>query len=71
MQQPHSGAPQKTHSPQGLYHPRFEHDACGIGFVAHVKGRKSHEIVQQALTVLQNMDHRGAPAPPDWPAPTN
>jgi glutamate synthase (ferredoxin) len=60
MQQPHSGAPQGINPPQGLYHPRFEHDACGIGFVAHVKGRKSHEIVQQALTVLQNMDHRGA-----------
>jgi len=45
---------------QGLYDPRFEHDACGIGFVVNIKGEKSHEIVQQALTVLQNLDHRGA-----------
>ena len=45
---------------QGLYDPRYEHDACGIGFVVNVKGRKSHEIVDQALTVLENLDHRGA-----------
>jgi glutamate synthase domain-containing protein 2/glutamate synthase domain-containing protein 1/glutamate synthase domain-containing protein 3 len=45
---------------QGLYDPRFEHDACGIGFVVHIKGQKSYEIVQQALTVLKNLDHRGA-----------
>ena len=45
---------------QGLYDPRYEHDACGIGFVVNIKGEKSHEIVQQALTVLQNLDHRGA-----------
>src|SRR5712691_10598454 len=45
---------------QGLYDPRFEHYACGIGFVVNIKGEKSHEIVQQALTVLQNLDHRGA-----------
>ena len=45
---------------QGLYDPRFEHDACGIGFVVNIKGEKSHELVQQALTVLQNLDHRGA-----------
>lgn len=44
---------------QGLYDPRFEHDACGMGFVANIKGRKSHEIVRQALTVLGNLDHRG------------
>jgi glutamate synthase (ferredoxin) len=46
--------------PQGLYDPRFEHDACGVGFVANVKGRKSHTIIQQALQVLLNLDHRGA-----------
>ncbi len=46
--------------PQGLYDPRFEHDACGTGFVAHIKGQKSHEIVRQALTALENMSHRGA-----------
>src|ERR1700744_4402074 len=45
---------------QGLYDPQFEHDACGVGFVAHVKGKKSHEIITQALTVLLNLDHRGA-----------
>ncbi|RED63181.1 glutamate synthase large subunit [Cohnella lupini] len=44
---------------QGLYDPQFEHDACGMGFVANIKGRKSHEIVRQALTVLGNLDHRG------------
>ena len=51
-----SGLPEK----QGLYDPRFEHDACGVGFVVHIKGEKSHEIVAQALTVLENLDHRGA-----------
>ncbi len=45
---------------QGLYDSRFEHDACGTGFVAHVKGEQSHQIVRQALTALQNMSHRGA-----------
>ena len=45
---------------QGLYDPRYEHDACGIGFVVNVKGKKSHQIVDQALTVLENLDHRGA-----------
>ncbi len=50
-----SGLPPK----QGLYDPRFEHDACGIGFVANIKGKKSNEILHQALTVLVNLDHRG------------
>ena len=45
---------------QGLYDPRFEHDACGVGFVAHLKGKKSAEIVQQGLQILINLDHRGA-----------
>ncbi|WP_017716126.1 glutamate synthase large subunit [Kamptonema formosum] len=45
---------------QGLYDPQFEHDACGVGFIVHMKGNKSHEIVEQALTVLVNLDHRGA-----------
>ncbi|NTV02996.1 MAG: glutamate synthase large subunit [Chlorobiaceae bacterium] len=44
----------------GLYDQRFEHDACGVGFVAHIKGVKSHEIIQQGLQVLVNMTHRGA-----------
>ena len=45
---------------QGLYDPRNEHDACGVGFVAHIKGKKSHEIVSQGLKILENLDHRGA-----------
>ncbi len=45
---------------QGLYDPRFEHDACGVGFVVNIKGHKSHTIIRQALTVLLNLDHRGA-----------
>jgi glutamate synthase (NADPH/NADH) large chain len=45
---------------QGLYDPQFEHDACGIGFVANVKGEKSHEIVSKAIRVLINLNHRGA-----------
>ncbi len=44
----------------GLYHPSFEHDACGIGFVANIKGSKSHQHISDALTVLENMEHRGA-----------
>ena len=46
--------------PQGLYDPQFEHDSCGVGFVCHVKGEKSHEIVQLGLTVLKRLTHRGA-----------
>ncbi|QQR81510.1 MAG: glutamate synthase large subunit [Deltaproteobacteria bacterium] len=45
---------------QGLYDPRFEHDACGVGFVVNMHGQKSHEIVHQGLTVLNNLRHRGA-----------
>ncbi|MEE2804673.1 MAG: glutamate synthase central domain-containing protein, partial [Pseudomonadota bacterium] len=44
----------------GLYDPRFEHDSCGVGFVAHIKGERSHQILQDANTILVNMDHRGA-----------
>jgi glutamate synthase (NADPH/NADH) large chain/glutamate synthase (ferredoxin) len=44
----------------GLYDPTQEHDSCGVGFVAHIKGEKSHAIVQQALQILENLDHRGA-----------
>ncbi|TEB11462.1 glutamate synthase large subunit [Pelotomaculum propionicicum] len=51
-----SGLPPK----QGLYDPKFERDACGIGFVANIKGVKSNDIIKKALTVLQNLDHRGA-----------
>ena len=45
---------------QGLYDPANEHDACGVGFVAHIKGTKSHDIVAQGLKILENLDHRGA-----------
>lgn len=43
---------------QGLYDPANEHDACGVGFVAHVKGQKSHGIIEQGLLILKNIDHR-------------
>src|SRR5215472_5021609 len=45
---------------QGLYDPWYEHDACGVGFVVDVKGRKSHQVLKQAIQVLRNLDHRGA-----------
>ena len=45
---------------EGLYDPRTEHDACGVGFVVHIKGRRSHDIVRKALQVLINLEHRGA-----------
>ncbi len=44
----------------GLYDPQFEHDACGIGFVANIRGNKSHQNISDALTILENMEHRGA-----------
>ena len=53
---PYPGRPGK----QGLYDPQYEHEACGVGFVVDVKGRKSHRILQQAIQVLRNLDHRGA-----------
>ena len=46
--------------PQGLYDARNEHDSCGVGFVAHIKGQKTHAIITQALEILKNIDHRGA-----------
>ena len=45
---------------QGMYDPRNEHDACGVGFVATLTGEASHTLVEQALTVLRNLEHRGA-----------
>ena len=45
---------------QGLYDPSNEKDACGVGFVAHIKGKKSHAIIEQGLLILKNLDHRGA-----------
>ena len=52
------GLPRPTK--QGLYDPRFEHDACGVGLVANIKGRRSHEIITQGMEVLINLGHRGA-----------
>jgi len=45
---------------EGLYDPANERDACGLGFIAHIKGQKSHAIVTQALSILKNLSHRGA-----------
>lgn len=45
---------------QGLYDPSNEKDACGVGFIAHIKGKKTHAIVEQGLLILKNLDHRGA-----------
>ena len=44
----------------GLYQPQYEHDACGVGMVVNIHGGKSHELVDNALKVLENMEHRGA-----------
>ena len=53
-------SPSGLPSAQGLYDPRFEHDACGVNFVVHMKGERSHQIVRHGLGALCNMDHRGA-----------
>lgn len=50
----------KEHIDQGLYRKEFERDSCGIGFVANFKGKKTHESILDALTILENMEHRGA-----------
>src|SRR6476660_4657206 len=50
---------QQLPSAQGLYRPEFEHDACGIGLYAHIKGLATHEIVQKGLQMLCQLDHRG------------
>src|SRR6201996_6653600 len=44
----------------GLFDPALEKDSCGVGFIADIKGRKSHKIVEDALTILVNLEHRGA-----------
>ena len=44
-------------APQGLYDPAFEHDACGIGFVVNIKGEKSYSIIDDALKILENLNH--------------
>ena len=62
----HDDAPQPSTAPgfypsaRGLYDPRFEHDACGVSFVADLQGRRSHDIVRMGLRALCNLDHRGA-----------
>ncbi|MEK7793355.1 MAG: glutamate synthase subunit alpha, partial [Candidatus Hydrogenedentota bacterium] len=50
----------RTLSHDGLYDPQYEHDACGIGFVANIDGRRSHDVVRQGIQVLENLVHRGA-----------
>jgi glutamate synthase domain-containing protein 2/glutamate synthase domain-containing protein 1/glutamate synthase domain-containing protein 3 len=50
----------KQAASEGLYAPSHEHDACGVGFVAHIKGQRSHQIIEQGLQILANLDHRGA-----------
>jgi glutamate synthase (NADPH/NADH) large chain len=56
----HDYAPSGLPEPQGLYHPAHEHDACGIGFVASIRGTRSHEIILKGIEVLINLTHRGA-----------
>ena len=51
---------QQGYPAQGLYLPEFEHDACGVGFIANIKGKASHKLVNNALEILENMEHRGA-----------
>jgi glutamate synthase (NADPH) large chain len=55
-----SESPLRIPHPQGLYHQRNEHDACGMGLVASIRGDKSHEIIRKGLEVLINLTHRGA-----------
>src|SRR5688572_24616020 len=55
-----TSGPRFTPPAQGLYDPHTEHDACGVGFVVHIKGQRSHDIVRKALQVLINLEHRGA-----------
>ena len=50
----------KNSGTQGLYCSEYEHDACGVGFLAHIKGEKTHDLIQNALLALRNLDHRGA-----------
>jgi len=52
--------PKKRSDAGGLYDPRNEHDACGLGFIANMKGVKSHKIIQDGIRILENLEHRGA-----------
>ena len=51
---------EKKFENQGLYRPEYEHDSCGVGFIASIKGEKSHQIVVDGLKILENLEHRGA-----------
>src|SRR5476651_1409960 len=51
---------QTDRTQQGLYRPEFEHDSCGTGFLTNINGQKSNQIILDALTILENMEHRGA-----------
>ena len=53
----------KLEQKQGLYRPEFEHDACGVGFVAHVKGERSHQQIVDALVMLENMEQKATESP--------
>ncbi len=55
-----TGKPSLRPGKTGLYDPEFEHDSCGVGFIAHIKGKSSHDILTNALTMLEHMEHRGA-----------
>ena len=57
---PLSDRTRRVPGPQGLYHPHYEHDACGMGLVASIRGEKSHDIIKKGLEVLLNLTHRGA-----------
>ncbi|HET9821772.1 MAG TPA: glutamate synthase-related protein, partial [Burkholderiaceae bacterium] len=60
LQTPASDLERHVAASAGLYDPAHEHDACGVGFVAHIKGQRSHGIIEQGLKILENLDHRGA-----------
>ena len=60
----------KRNKMEGLYDPRNEHDSCGLGFIANIKGRKSNDIIQKGIFILENLEHRGcllytSPSPRD------
>ena len=57
-----SNSGQRGRPAAGLYDPAYEHDACGVAFVADLAGRRDHGIVRKALTALLNLEHRGGPA---------
>src|SRR3984957_1256696 len=65
----HADVPEHTHEhtwrppAEGLYDPSLEKDSCGVGFIANIKGKKSHQIVSDAISILCNLEHRGAVGP--------